>query len=77
MKRSSTQGRYKEPHKEKVPKMRSSEIVERLNKFPLSKNELVDYLVRLQQSKDRVDREAYNRLMKQPKFKEIIEEVQI
>ena len=57
--------------------MRSSEIVERLNKFPLSKNELVDYLVRLQQSKDRVDREAYNRLMKQPKFKEIIEEVQI
>lgn len=56
--------------------MASNEINERIQKYPLSKNELVDYIMRIQQSQEGIDAKTYERLVSYPKFKEIIDEVQ-
>jgi len=54
----------------------SYEVQERLLKYPLSKNELVDYLIRLQNGSGKFAKSTYKRLMQHPNFKEILDEVQ-
>ena len=60
-----------------MPRIQSNELKDRVCQYPLSKNELVDYLVRLQGSKEILGRDIYRKLMAQPKFKEILDEVQL
>ncbi len=57
--------------------MKSSEILERKARYPLSKNEMVNYLVRLQNSTDKLDLKTYKKLISCPRFKEILNEVQL
>ena len=57
--------------------MNSSEIVDRLQKYPLSKNEIVEYLVNLQASKDVIERDTYKKLMTCPRFKELLDEMHV
>ena len=69
--------RYKQSALKQTPKLGTKEVKDRVEKYPLSKNELVDYLIKLQSSKQMVDKHTYKKLMSQPKFKEILDEVQI
>ena len=68
--------RYRPVNRPDVEKMGSYEIQERMLKYPLSKNELVDYLVRLQHGSSKFSKSTYKRLMQHPNFKEILDEVQ-
>jgi len=43
----SSISRFRIPEKQPVPKLHSSELTDRVNQYPLSKNELVEYLIRL------------------------------
>jgi len=67
--------RYRESSKPAAPLISSDEILERVNKYPLSKNELIEYLTRLQNSTQSIAQKTYARLMTHKKFKEILEEV--
>ena len=51
--------RYKYKEKKSVPRLGGSEINERVTKYPLSKNELVDYLIKLQSSKEVIAKSTY------------------
>ena len=77
MRRNRTGTRYNESSKNQVPRLQSPELSDRVKEKPLSKNELVEYLIRLQSTKQNVNKSTYIRLMQQPKFKEILDEVQV
>jgi len=67
--------RYRDRHTPAAPRVGSDEIKERTEQMPLSKNELVDYLIRLQHGKGSLAKSTYKRLMQHPNFKEILEQV--
>ena len=55
--------RYRATHAPAAPRVGSYEIKERMQQMPLSKNELVDYLIRLQHGKGHLAKSTYKRLM--------------
>lgn len=73
--RSTTEERYRSISKKQAPKLHSREVKDRILEHPLSKNELVDYLIRLQSSHEAIDRNNFLKLATQPQFAEIFKEV--
>ena len=55
----STATRYKYTEKKPVPRLGGSELNERVIKYPLSKNELVDYLIKIQSSNQVIAKSTY------------------
>ena len=44
---TSSNTKFREKSTKPVPRLHSDELVDRVQKYPLSKNELVEYLIRL------------------------------
>ena len=61
--------------KPEVPKLGSSEINTRLKEHPINKNEILDYMVRLQKQGKKIDERTYEKLTNTQGFKEIQQEI--
>ena len=60
---------------EPTPKLHEKEVRERLVKYPMSKHELVDYLLKLHQSDCKLEPQVLKKLMAAQGFKQILDEV--
>ena len=59
--------------KEEVPKL--SQLQERIAKKPIQKNEILEYMIRLQKQHRKMDERTYKKLISTQGFKEIQDEI--
>ena len=65
----------KSTFKPDVPKLSSSEIREQIKQRPINKNEILDYMIRLQKQGRKIDEKTYHSLTETAGFKEIQQEI--
>jgi hypothetical protein len=58
--------------KEAIPKLSSDEMSQRLRKFPVTKNEIIEYLLRVHKDDRKLEASTYKKLLASKGFQEII-----
>jgi len=61
--------------KDPTPKLNSQEIKQRLIEKPISKNEVVDYLLKLHKKDGKLEQSSYKKLLANKQFESILKEV--
>ena len=74
----STSMRYREKVQSPVPRLNSPEITDRLSEYPLTKSDMVNYLLRLQANAENSEKDQgeFKKVMTNNKFREIFKEAQ-
>ena len=70
-------GETKKSLMEQVPKLNSAEIQERIRKYPIKKNEMIEYLLRIHKVDRTLDPKTWENLQACEGFKEILSEVSL